>query len=64
VPRRIEIVAARANGRATLLLDEPIAMAKRIKPRFFDLEELTAQLRPDRVEHAIAAEPGSADGNP
>lgn len=64
LPRRIEIVAAKANGRAVLLLDEPIAMAKRIKPRFFSLEELTAQFRPDRVEHAVAAEPGPADGNP
>jgi len=62
LPRRIEITAAKANGRATLLLDEPIAMARRMKPRFFNLEELTAQFRPDRVEHAVAIEAGAADG--
>ena len=63
LPRRIEITAARADGRATLLLDEPIAMAKRMKPRFFNLEELTAQFRPDRVEHAVAVEADAADGS-
>lgn len=61
LPRRVEIVAARADGRATLHLDEPIAMAKRMKPRFFSLEELTAQFRPDRVEHAVAAEDGAIE---
>ena len=63
IPRRIEITATRADGRATLHLDEPVAMAKRTKPRFFSLEELTAQFRPDRVEHAVAIEPGQPDGS-
>jgi hypothetical protein len=68
VPQRIEVDAlavenAGAGGgqptQARIYLDAPLAMARRMKPRFFALEDLTAQLRPDSVQHVVAA-----DGSP
>ena len=57
VPRKIVVTGVAASGakdsEARLYLDVPIAMAKRIKPRFFVLEELVGQLRPDAVEHIV-----------
>jgi hypothetical protein len=34
-----------------------------MKPRFFSLEELTAQLRPDSVKHVLAIDPVEAGGD-
>jgi hypothetical protein len=67
VPQRIEVDAREVAGGAPasevrIYLDGPIAMAKRMKPRFFALEDLTAQLRPDSVQHVIAAD-GSPGGS-
>lgn len=60
VPRRVVVTGVAAAGQkgaeARLYLDAPIAMAKRMKPRFFALDELVAQLRPDSVEHVVASE--------
>lgn len=61
VPQRIEVdareVAAGAPAsEVRIFLDGPVAMARRMKPRFFALEELTAQLRPDSVQHVVAAD--------
>lgn len=65
VPRRIVATmpaTARAKAaEARLYLDAPIAMARRMKPRFFVLDELVAQLRPDAIEHVVAAD-GSESG--
>lgn len=63
VPRRIEVDARDApTGEVTsevrIYLDAPVAMGRRMKPRLFVLEELTAQLRPDSVQHVFAAENG------
>lgn len=64
VPRRI-VASMPGSGRfkaaeARLYLDAPIAMARRMKPRFFVLDELVAQLRPDAVEHVVGADGGDA----
>lgn len=60
VPRRIVVTGVAAAGQkgaeARLYLDAPIAMAKRMKPRFFVLDDLVAQLRPDSIEHVVASE--------
>lgn len=57
VARRIVVTGVGAAGakdsEARLYLDAPIAMARRMKPRFFVLDELVAQLRPDAVEHVV-----------
>ena len=57
VPRKIVVTGVAAAGakdsEARLYLDAPIAMAKRMKPRFFVLDELVGQLRPDAVEHIV-----------
>lgn len=53
VPRRFEITASSIKGSARIYLDSPTATAKRMKPRFFVLDDLVAQLRPDSVEHVV-----------
>jgi len=57
IARRIVVTGVGAAGakdsEARLYLDAPIAMAKRMKPRFFVLDELIAQLRPDAIEHVV-----------
>lgn len=57
VPRKIVVTgiasADAKDSEARLYLDSPIAMAKRMKPRFFVLDELVGQLRPDAVEHIV-----------
>ena len=63
VPRKVVVTmpggdAGRKPAEARIYLDAPIAMAKRMKPRFFVLDELVAQLRPDSVEHVVASEGG------
>ncbi len=63
VPRRIEVDAARRGATVRIYLDEPAAMMRRMKPRFFSLEELTAQLRPDSVKHVLAIDPVEAGGD-
>ena len=64
VPRRVVVTGEAAAGgkaaEARLYLDAPIAMPKRMKPRFFVLDDLVAQLRPDTVEHVVATD--GADG--
>lgn len=64
VPRRIVASGVAAAGKkgaeARLYLDAPIAMAKRMKPRFFVLDDLVAQLRPDVVEHVVAGDGADA----
>lgn len=64
VPRRIVATmpaTARAKAaEARLYLDAPLAMARRMKPRFFVLDELVAQLRPDAIEHVVAADGSDA----
>ncbi len=54
VARKIEVQSTRSKGDARIYLDAPIAMGKRMKPRFFVLEELIPQLHPDSVEHVIS----------
>lgn len=49
--RRIEITTPAADASVRIYLGEPIATARRMKPRFFDLDALIAQLRPDSVEY-------------
>jgi hypothetical protein len=53
VPRKVEIAASTMKGSARIYLDAPTATAKRMKPRFFVLDDLVAQLRPDSVEHVV-----------
>lgn len=60
VARRIVVTGVGAAGakdsEARLYLDAPIAMAKRMKPRFFALDALVEQLRPDAIEHVVVRE--------
>jgi len=37
-----------------------VAMVKRMKPKFFMLDELTTQLRPDSVAHYVPADAPTA----
>ena len=57
VPRKIVVTGVASAGtkdsEARLYLDAPIAMSKRMRPRFFVLDELVGQLRPDAVEHIV-----------
>lgn len=50
VARRIEVVAPRSGAAIKIFLDSPTANANRMKPRFFDLDALLTQLRPEVVE--------------
>lgn len=60
LPRIIEIVTPDAGVSVKIFLGEPMARAQRMKPRFFELEALLAQLRPDSVEYIEA--PASPEG--
>jgi hypothetical protein len=60
VPRRIAVTSERSKAEARIYLDAPIAMAKRMKPKFFVLADLVALLRPDSVQHVVAVD--GADG--
>jgi len=60
VPRRIAVTSERSKAEARIYLDAPIAMAKRMKPKFFVLSDLVALLRPDAVQHVVAVD--GADG--
>jgi hypothetical protein len=67
VPRRIEVDARDAatgevRSEVRIYLDAPLAMGRRMKPRLFVLDELTAQLRPDSVQHVFASEDGPIGG--
>ena len=50
VARRIEVVAPRSGAAIKIFLDSPTASANRMKPRFFELDALLTQLRPEVVE--------------
>ena len=60
LPTRIEVDAPRSGASLRLKLDEPVAMERRAKARFFDLAALLAQLRPEQV--AYIAPPGVDGG--
>ncbi len=68
VARRIEVDFEVEKFNARIFLDAPVAMGKRMKPRFFVLEELIAQLHPDSIAHVLRptatsdADPGSSTG--
>ena len=50
VARRIEVLAARSASQVRIYLDEPHSDGKRMKQKFFDLDALIAQLRPDSTQ--------------
>jgi len=64
VARRIEVHASEPKAEVRLYLDEPVAMVKRMKPKFFMLDELTTQLRPDSVAHYVPADAPPAAAKP
>ena len=39
-----------------IYLDGPLSQAKRMKPKFFVLDEILAQLRPDSVVHVTVTQ--------
>ncbi len=57
VARRTEVIAPRTKSIIRLFLDGPSAEGKRLKPKFFDLDALIAQMRPDSVEYVHRDEP-------
>jgi hypothetical protein len=66
LPRKIEITTPDGATSVRIYLGEPSAMARRMKPRFFELEALIAQLRPDTVEYLetpveVPARPGATE---
>ena len=66
LPRKIEITTPDGATSVRIYLGEPSAMARRMKPRFFELDALIAQLRPDTVEYLetpveLPAQPGALD---
>ncbi len=73
VPRRIAVtadqskvgggaVAGGSKAEVRIYLDAPVAMAKRMKPKFFVLADLVALLRPDSVQHVISVNGAPDDG--
>jgi len=56
VARRIEMVATRSGSNVRIYLDGPLSQAKRMKPKFFVLDEILAQLRPDSVVHVTVTQ--------
>lgn len=56
VARRTEVIAPRTKSVIRLFLDGPSAEGKRIKPKFFELDALIAQMRPDSVEYVHQTE--------
>jgi hypothetical protein len=60
VARRVEVVAPRSGASIKIFLDTPAASATRMKPRFFELDALLTQLRPEVVEFVTKSNPGDA----
>ena len=60
VARRVEVVAPRSGASIKIFLDTPAASATRMKPRFFELDALLTQLRPEVVEFVTKSNPGDS----
>jgi hypothetical protein len=60
VARRVEVVAPRSGASIKIFLDTPAASATRMKPRFFELDALLTQLRPEVVEFVTKSKPGDS----
>ncbi|MEY2794499.1 MAG: hypothetical protein RIR10_215 [Planctomycetota bacterium] len=60
VARRVEVVAPRSGASIKIFLDTPAASATRMKPRFFELDALLTQLRPEVVEFVTKSNAGDS----